>query len=253
MEKTTGNKIKLGAFVSAAILLFIGAIYFIGQRQQLFRRTIQISGIFTDVIGLEVGNNVRFSGINIGIVNEIAQVSDSTVKVEMSIEKRSGKFLKKNAIAIIGSEGLMGNKNVQIVQVGAGPPLEDGDILETVQSVSMDDILERLKVTTENAAAITDDLALITGNIRDGRGTIGKLLMDSTYADDVGEALVNIKEAAGGFKQNMDAVSHNFLLKGFFKKKQDEIDAAKKASEAANDKKSGEKEKKKQKDIKNGE
>ena len=110
MEKKTGHKIKLGIFVSISIALFISGIYFIGQRQQLFGSTFRISGIFKDISGLQIGNNVRFSGINVGIIENIQQITDSTVRVDMMIEEHSRKFIKKNAKAIIGSDGLMGNK-----------------------------------------------------------------------------------------------------------------------------------------------
>ena len=76
MEKKTGNKIKLGGFVTICVILFIAGIYFIGQRQQMFSSTFQISGIFKDISGLQVGNNVRFSGINVGIVENIKQITD---------------------------------------------------------------------------------------------------------------------------------------------------------------------------------
>jgi len=85
MEKKTGNQIKLGVFVSVTMALFIVGIYFIGQRQKLFSSTFHVSGIFTDISGLQIGNNVRFSGINVGIIEDIEQVSDSTVRVDMQL------------------------------------------------------------------------------------------------------------------------------------------------------------------------
>jgi phospholipid/cholesterol/gamma-HCH transport system substrate-binding protein len=222
MQKTTGNKMKLGVFVSISIILFLAGIFFIGQRQQLFSQTFRISGIFKNISGLMVGNNVRFSGINVGIIDGIEQVTDTTVRVDMTINEDTRRFIKKNAKAIIGSDGLMGNKLVLITPGTAGQrELRDNDIIETAQPVNMDDILLNLKVTTDNAANITDDLSAIMQNIRDGKGTIGKLFMDSTFAHNVDEALVNIKQGAGGFKQNMNAASHNVLLRGFFKKKKD--------------------------------
>ena len=112
MKKTSGSKIKLGIIVVSSILIFIVAIYFIGQRQQLFSTTFQVSGVFKDISGLQVGNNVRFSGINVGVVQHIEQVTDSTVKVEMLVDEKARKFMKKNVKAIIGSDGLMGNKIV---------------------------------------------------------------------------------------------------------------------------------------------
>jgi phospholipid/cholesterol/gamma-HCH transport system substrate-binding protein len=220
MKKTTGNKIRLGIFVSAAMLAFIVAIYFVGQRQQLFSSTFHISGIFKEVSGLQVGNNVRFSGINIGIIEDIEQITDSTVRVDMEIEESTKKFIKTNARAIIGSDGLMGSKLVIILSGSSGKKeISDNDFIETEQPVSMDDILFNLKTTTDNAAVITTGLAVIVQNMSEGKGTIGKLLMDSVLAENVSDALFNIKQGAGGFKQNMDAASHNILLRGYLKKK----------------------------------
>ena len=225
MQKKTGNKIRLGIFVSISFTLFIVGIYFIGQRQQLFGSTFRISGIFKDISGLQVGNNVRYSGINIGVVEYIQQISDSTVKVVMIIDEDTRKFIKINAIAFIGSDGLMGNKIVLIIPGMPGQKeLSNNDTIETVRQVNMDDILQKIKVTSDNAANITGDLAAIMKNVREGKGTIGKLIMDSTLAQNVDAALINIKQGAGGFKKNMDAVGHNFLLKRFLKKKEKEKD-----------------------------
>jgi phospholipid/cholesterol/gamma-HCH transport system substrate-binding protein len=229
MKTTSGNKIRLGIFISISMAVFIATIYFIGQKQQLFNSTFHISGIFKNVSGLQAGNNVRFCGIDVGMIEDIEQVTDSTVRVDMVIDEQARKFIKKNARAIIGSDGLMGNKMMLLV---AGTPgkseLSDMDTIETTQPVNMDDILLSLKVTADNSARITDDLAMIMNNISEGKGTIGKLFMDSTFARNVDEAMVNIKQGAGGFKQNMDAASHNFLLKGYLKKKKNVTDKTKK-------------------------
>jgi phospholipid/cholesterol/gamma-HCH transport system substrate-binding protein len=229
MKNETKNKTRLGIFVSISMVLFIAGIYFIGQKQQLFGSTFHISGIFKDISGLQVGNNVRFSGINVGVIDDIQQITDSTVKVEMLIDEHARKFMKKNAKAIIGSDGLMGNKLVVIIAGKTGQQqLSDNDVIETAQPISMDDILLKVKVTSDNTANITGDLAAIIGNIRQGKGTIGKLFMDSLFAQNIDQTLVTIKQGAGGFKQNMNAASHNFLLKGFFKKKKKEEDKSKK-------------------------
>jgi len=228
MKKSTGNRIRLGVLVTISALIFIVAIYFVGERQQLFNDTFKISGIFRDINGLQIGNNVRFSGINVGIVESIQQVTDTTVEVDMLMDEKSRKFMKKNVKAVIGSDGLMGNKIISIIP---GTPdkqeLAHNDFIETTTPVSTDDILLKLKTTTDNAASITGNLAIIVKNIRDGKGTIGELFMDSTLALNVRQAMTNINQGAGGFKENMNAASHNFLLKGYFKKK--EKDDAKKS------------------------
>lgn len=220
MKKASGNKIRLGIFVSIGFALLIACIYLIGERQQLFSNTFQVSGIFKNISGLQIGNNVRFSGINVGIVDNIEQLTDTTVKVDMMINDDTRKFMKKNAKAIIGSDGLMGNKIVIITPGTNGQKtLADNDVIATEQPVTMDDILIKLKVTGDNAATITSDLAVVMTNIREGKGTIGKLLMDTAMAKEVDQALTNIKQGAGGFKQNMNAASNNVLLRSYFKKK----------------------------------
>jgi phospholipid/cholesterol/gamma-HCH transport system substrate-binding protein len=223
MKKTAGNKIRLGILVTASGLLFTAAIYFIGQRQQLFSSTFKVSGIFKDISGLQVGNNVRFSGINVGIVEGIEQITDTTVQVDMLIEEHTRKFMKKNAKAVIGSDGLMGNKIVSIIPgTSDKQELSNNDFIQTTMPINIDDILLKIKMTSDNSASISSNVAAIVQNIRDGKGTIGELFMDSVLARNVDEAMINIKQGAGGFKQNMNAASHNFLLRGFFKKKKEE-------------------------------
>ena len=199
MQNTKGNKMRLGIFVSVGIALFIVGIYFIGEKQQLFSKTFHVSCVFKDISGLTIGNNVRFSGINVGIVEDIEQITDSTVRVDMQIDEHTRKFIKKNAKAVIGSDGLMGNKLLTITRGEPGKQsIADNDVIETTQPITMDDILIKLKVTSENAANITDDLSIVMQNIREGKGTIGKLMMDSVLAENLGGAIVNIKQAAGG-------------------------------------------------------
>lgn len=220
MKKKNGNKIRLGIFVTVGLALFIIGVYFIGDKQQLFNETFQISGIFKDVSGLQVGNNVRFSGITIGVVENIEIVSDTAVKVDFSIDDKTRKFIKKDAKITIGSDGLMGNK-VAIIIPGSQSKKEvqNNDFLITSVPVSIDDIMVNLKVTTGNAATITEDLSVLMANLSSGKGTIGKLFMDTVFAKNLDQTLVNIKQGAGGFKKNMDAASKNVLLRGFFKKK----------------------------------
>jgi phospholipid/cholesterol/gamma-HCH transport system substrate-binding protein len=220
MKKETGNSIKLGVFVIAGVLLLITGIYFIGQKQHLFSDVFRISGVFTNVNGLQVGNNIRFSGINVGTVENITIVSDTAVRVDMVIDADVQKFIKSDATAIIGSEGLMGNKTINIAP---GSPdcasIKDQEVIKTTKPVDFDEILGQLNTTTQNAAVITDDLSAIMNSIRSGKGTVGKLFMDTTLAKDLNATIRNLKGGTKGFEENMDAAKHSFLLRGAFKKK----------------------------------
>jgi phospholipid/cholesterol/gamma-HCH transport system substrate-binding protein len=205
MKKNSANKIKLGIFVSLGLVALIIAIYFIGEKQLLFQNTFRLSGVFTDVGGLQPGNNVRLSGISIGTVESISLISDTTVRVEIVINESSRKFIKKDAIATIGSEGLIGNK-VLVINPGTGgkESIENNDVIQTAQPIDVDDIMVSLKTTIDNTAIITGDLAKISTNIESGKGTIGRLMMDPTWRQNIQSTIVNLKDGSDQFKIVMD-------------------------------------------------
>ena len=196
MKKNTSSKIRLGIFISLGMAIFIVGIYFIGERQQMFRNTFRISGVFKDVSGLQPGNNVRLSGINVGTVEDISIVSDTSIRVEIIVDENTRKFIKKDAVAGIGSEGLMGNK-VIVLNPGTGgkKEIENNDTVQTIQPISMDDILVSLK---------------ITNNIQEGKGTIGRLLMDQSMAQNFDSSITNLKQGSEGLKNLVDSSKVSF-------------------------------------------
>jgi phospholipid/cholesterol/gamma-HCH transport system substrate-binding protein len=211
MKKDTSNKIRMGIFISVGIAVFILGIYFIGERQQIFRSTFRVSGVFKDVAGLQAGNNVRFSGITVGTVENVSIVSDTSVRVGILIDESIRKFINKNAVASIGSEGLMGNK-ILIINPGTGGnvEIENNDTVETVQPMNMDNILISLKATIDNTYTITNDLSKITSNIQSGKGTIGSMFMDSSLAQNFYSSIVNLKQGSEGLKNLMDDAKSSF-------------------------------------------
>lgn len=229
MKVEAGNRIKLGIFVSVALALFIIVIYFIGDGKHMFTKTFHVSGTFKDLGGLQVGNNVCFTGISVGTVSKVEIVTDSTVRVDMVIEKHVQKFMKQDAAATIGSEGLMGNKVINILAGSPNlPMIKDGGSVRSITPVSIDDIMASLSVSAKNAEHITGDIAVLTGSIKDGHGTIGKLFMDTTLAISLDKTIVNVQHAAGGFSENMTALKHNVLLRGYYKKKEKAAEKEKK-------------------------
>ncbi len=167
--------------------------------------------MFKDVSGLQPGNNVRLSGINVGTVEDISIVSDSSIKVDIIVDENTRKFIKKDAVAGIGSEGLMGNK-VIILNPGTGgkKEIENNDTVQTVQPISMDDIMVSLKSTIDNTSTITTSLSKITNNIQSGKGTIGKLLMNQAWALDFDSSIVNLKQGSEGLKNLVDSSKVSF-------------------------------------------
>lgn len=205
MKKNSANKIKLGIFVSLGLVVLIIAIYFIGAKQLLFTSTFRLTAVFEDVGGLQPGNNVRLSGINIGTIESIGLVSDTTVIVDIVIDESSRKFIKKDAIATIGAEGLIGNK-VLVINPGTGgkKSIENNDRIQTAKPIDIDDIMVSLKTTIDNTALITGDLAKISTNIESGKGTIGRLMMDPTWRENIQSTIINLKDGSEKFVVFMD-------------------------------------------------
>jgi ABC-type transport system involved in resistance to organic solvents, periplasmic component len=211
MKKNRSNKIKLGIFTSLGIAVLILGIYFIGERQQLFRSTFRLSGVFKDVAGLQAGSNVRLSGVNVGTVENIVIISDTSVKVVILIDESTRKFIKKDAVASIGSDGLMGNK-ILIINPGTGgkKEIENNDIVETTQPIDMDNIMRSLKTTIDNSSDITGNLSKISSNIQSGKGTIGRLLMDQSLEQNFDSSIINLKQGLSGLKNLMDDAKISF-------------------------------------------
>ncbi len=235
MKTGTGSKIKLGVFIFIGIVLFFIGVYYVGKAKNMFGSTFRITGLFNNVGGLQVGNNVRFSGINVGTVESISIISDSTVQVDVIIEAALQKFIKNDSKAIIGSEGLMGNKVINITPGSINSKMIENDgMIATIKPIDTDEILKDVKTSIENIKGITTDLGDIMSNIRGGKGTLGTLLVDGAFAYNIKQTMVNLNKGTGSIEATMksiksgtdglggtvEAINNSFLLKGFFKKKE---------------------------------
>lgn len=191
----TGNfrNIRLGAFIIIGTALLVTALYLIGNKQNLFGSTVRISAQFHNVNGLMRGNNVRFGGIDVGTVESVEIISDTSVNVVMVIEKDIQQFIKKNAIASVGTDGLMGNKLVNInSSLEDSPLINEGDVLRSLKPIEMDEMVRTLNVTNENIKVISGNLRNITDKIN-SENSLWSLLMDTVVAENVKSAIVNIK------------------------------------------------------------
>jgi len=324
MKNTTSSNVQLGMFVMIGFVLLLGTLYLIGSNQNLFDQTFEVKATFHNVNGLMKGNNVRFSGIDVGTIKKVEIVSDTTVKVTMVIKNDVHSFIKKGSIATVGTDGLMGNKlvNISNASSGAGEIVEEGDMLISTKPVETDMMLRTLDLTnqnlfqittdlkrvtqklnnsntlwsllldtsvaqnvkysisnirstTKNTAAFTNDLNFLIQDIKNGRGVAGillrdtastehfqksiqqlqqvttralevtsdikavtekmktgqgatgVLLSDSAFAKDLKKSMKNIEIASDRFNENMEAIKHNFLFRGYFKKQQKKLEKTK--------------------------
>jgi len=243
MRTTASQKLKIGIFTTLGLVILFVAIFLIGSQKNLFSSTYTLRGVFKNVGGLQVGNNVRLAGINVGIVEGINLLTDTSVQVDLTLNSSFKKFVKTDARLSISTDGFIGDKLVIISPGGANTTAtaQDGQMLATVPPIDVDKIIAKATTIISNASDLTGDLSEIVAKINHGQGSIGRLLNNDKMAKDmertVKEAkntMSSVKTTTGTLNEDLKAAQHNFLLKGFFKKKQKaKEDSIKKAREAA--------------------
>jgi phospholipid/cholesterol/gamma-HCH transport system substrate-binding protein len=330
MAKRTINNIKLGVFVLGGLLFLIVLLYMIGKNRNMFGNNYVLKTRFENVQGLVPGNNVRFAGIQAGTVKRIKILNDTVIEVTMIIDTKMKDVIRKNALASIGTDGLVGNKVVNIIPVKQPAALaEENDLLPSKKSIDTEDMLQKLartnndigiiaselkttiqrfnqsnalwtllndesipqnfrasvakiRTTTEKAnnvavtldgiiadikkgkgnvgmilqdsslalnlntailkinkvgdeadslaTAINNMVADIRYDVNDGKGTVNALLNDSLMLTKLNRSLDNIQKGTDGFNQNMEALKHNILFRGYFKKLEKKKKAANEAA-----------------------
>jgi phospholipid/cholesterol/gamma-HCH transport system substrate-binding protein len=203
-ERNTSN-IKLGVFVIAGIALLLFSLFMIGRNRHLMGSHFELKTHFTNVAGLKKGNNVRYSGIEVGTVKDIVIINDTTLEVVMFLDKDMSKIIRKNAMASLGSDGLMGRKVVNIEPVETPSAFAvGGDILASRGSVSFDDVLRTLARSGENISVISEDLKLTVARINSSKG-FWKLMSDSGLAQSLKKTSGNLERAT----RNADMVTRD--------------------------------------------
>jgi len=194
MSNESSNNWKLGIFVTAGILLFITAIYFIGVNRNLFGSNFVLRSEFKNVSGLKQGSNVRLSGINIGTVSKIDFISDSLVLVRLLIRKDVQKYIKTDAVASITSDGLMGDK-ILIISPGTTSRtiVKDNDIIASYKAIEIDDLFSSVKQSADNAKAITDELVEFSAKMNNKNSLLTKIMTNKDFAARIDRTIENLE------------------------------------------------------------
>jgi len=208
MERTAAEKIRLGIFVILGTTLLVVAAYLIGNRQNMFGSNFTIHAVFRNVNGLQQGNNVRYAGINIGTVKRIQMINDTTIVVSMVLQEQIIKHVKTDAITTIGSDGLVGSMIVNIVPGnGVAPLVSSGDTIVSYSRIGAEDMLSTLNKTGENAALLTADLLQVTEALKQGEGTLGRLLNDTLMAANLEQTIKNLRIASANADKTLMQVN----------------------------------------------
>ena len=219
MDQSENRKaIIVGIFLALGLVIFVVGVLTLGGAQKTFSKSIHIKATFNDVAGLKKGNNVWFSGVNVGTISDVHFTGPSQVDVRMRIDETSQQYIHRNAAVHIGSDGLIGNK---IIVIDGGSPqapvIQDGDILQVEKLPSTDDIMNTLQKNNQNLLAITNDFKQLSRNILAGKGTVGALLADSTMGLQLRATMRNLQAttaSAARMATQLDNFSNKLNTKG---------------------------------------
>jgi phospholipid/cholesterol/gamma-HCH transport system substrate-binding protein len=233
--------VRLGAFIVGTLALLAIGIFIVGSKKYLFTSTYVLKTTFADVAGLQAGADVDVGGVQSGTVKSIELPNDPGGKVTVAIQmdRHTHSIIKQDSTASIQTEGLLGNQFISVSFGTAGKPdVKDGDYIASVPPLELgailnkaDALMDQGKVAMTNVTQITEHLNSVTAKVDHGNGTVGALINDRSLYDNLNQTSSNLNQtsvsakttvvaAQAGitdFQENMEALKHNFLLKGYFK------------------------------------
>lgn len=207
MAKQTANNVRLGIFVVTGIFLLVFALYMIGQNRSFWSSSFVVKSHFKNVNGLMAGNNVRFAGIQCGTVKEIVIINDATIEVTMLIDAATSKYIRQNAYTEIGTEGLMGNKVVNIIPNNTqAPPLEDGGTLQPSSSKDLGEMLGTLSSTNDQAATLAAKLNEVADKLNNS-AALWSMLSDTSISTNLQQSMQNIRTASVNMQRATESIN----------------------------------------------
>lgn len=209
--RTTSNRraVIVGIFIVLALAIFVWTILTLGSQKSTFEKTITVKTYFQNVNGLQKGNNIWFSGVKVGTIDDVSLIGNGKVEVDMTIEQKSVPYIHKNAKAKLSSDGLIGNKIIEIYGGSSqAPAIEDGDVLNNEELLSTDQMMATLSKNNDNLLAITDNLKTISNKMAAGQGSVGKLLNDQTFYDELNKTVATLRSASANLQQLSANVNH---------------------------------------------
>jgi phospholipid/cholesterol/gamma-HCH transport system substrate-binding protein len=190
------QNLKLGAFVLAGLILFFTAIMFMGKQNTVFSKTFMVSAVFKNVEGLKEGDAVWLSGVRIGMVKGVRIVEEGKVIVSLSLRERQNEFIKQDATATIGSDGLVGNKIVVIRPGTAQQIIHDEDTINSFSPTDTQELFNLAKDVGVNTKSITEDLKAITAKLNNGEGIVGELIHEGELSTELRQLINSLKMAS---------------------------------------------------------
>lgn len=202
MDKNPTYYWKVGLFSLVGLLLLVLAVYTLGFNQNLFRSSFVVYARFQTVSGLRQGSTIRLAGIGIGTVTRIAFEPDGTVLVKLAIDNDVQSYLYRDALATIGSNGLVGDKVLELTAgTRASGPLQHNDTLQSVAPIAVEVILESVWQSAKNAEGITAEWQTFSHRLNRENGLVSRLIRSRTFADKIERVVTQLEQSTNALAQ----------------------------------------------------
>ena len=217
---------RLGLFIVGTLAILAAGVFLIGDKQFLFSSTYPLTTTFKTVGGLNNGAEVRVGGVHQGTVKQIQlpTQAEGEMTVLMDLRKSTKQVIRTDSVATLQTEGLLGNKYVEISfgspgahnvdddgTIAGTPPLEIADLIRKTNEI-LDTTTQTMGSVRESAERFKE----ISAKIDQGTGTVGALVNDRKVYAQLDQMTAQARTGAAAFQENMAALKHNFLLRGFF-------------------------------------
>ena len=186
-KQLTWTELRVGLFVLAGLFILAVAIFYItgagilGPKYRLYTYLPEVEGV-------AAGAPVRLDGVSIGNVEKIAlnpHPTDRTQSIQLilRIDKKFSPEVRTDSTASLVTEGLLGDRYVTIKRGLSGDALKPNSTIPGAPAVAMTEMVERGTDLLDTLNGVTGELRGIIDQVKEGKGTVGKLIKDPALYD----------------------------------------------------------------------
>jgi phospholipid/cholesterol/gamma-HCH transport system substrate-binding protein len=183
------SELKIGIVAVVALALAIMLIVAVGGQGGFFWQQYKLKTTFKNVQGLKAGAIVRVAGVDVGKVAEV-DFAGADVQVTMQLDDENKKRITDQSRASIGSMSLLGEPIIEISPSSSGTPLKDGDFVQSTRTPG------QISDVAENATQTLEEATALIKQIREGKGTVGKLFNDDQMYRELNELVASTQAVA---------------------------------------------------------
>jgi len=185
-KQLTWAELRVGLFVLVGLTVLAAGVFYVTGAGFLGPK-YRIRTFLPEVSGLSNGASVKLDGVEIGNVDSVKLVprvagklvdKNRNVEVDMRIDRRFQNEILTDSVASLVTEGLLGNRYVEIQRGLTGLPLKENQEIPGSEEKAIKEVVERSAELLSNLTALTDDAQDMLAGVKAGRGNLGKLLTD---------------------------------------------------------------------------